>query len=841
MLENYEKKDNLKSKLFPAFMSMALTIGILIIAYGIFGVYPNSDKIIPTMDLRTQYMPFLYLFKDKILSGESILYSTNGGLGQNYWGHIGYYTASPLNLILLFIPKAHMNDGIYILTLIKLGLMAFTMNLLLSEISKEESWVKTGLSLMYSLSYYSLAYSIHLMWLDILILLPLCILGLIRYIKNKKIVLYVVTLFLMVWSNFYIAAFACIFIALFFPFLFFRFAENQSFKSFWKNFLGFALLSLIGGLMASVLWIPTMKNLEYTVKLGSPAPKINEYKEEWSKFFFGFLPQSNPTIKLGGANIYSGILPLLLLFPYLRAENINKKTKFYGFFVLAFIIYSLNSKYLNYIWHGFSYPVSFPYRFSYLITFLLVFFAYDSYINSKSKKLILPMSLLGIILSVKTIGFVDKDDKFKILIGILLIITYSFLLLKDKRDVRKILSSLMVLEALLISINVFNYRIEDFPFLDKYEEFAYFPEVDKSIRNFENTLGENNSPFRMSNMNLERYNKGILYNYSSVDIFDSTYSKAGTEFFMNMGYMSNTMNSVLNYRYSLSLPLNDVLSVKYYINTDKENTYSYLKSFDEVYEDENITVFENPNSLAFGIYTDKEINLNYKLREIFENHNKLYRFLGAKEDIYDIKAKFICDAKNPVFTYKIEEDGFYNMNWNASELTGNSIELRVNQGEFTGLPHFYNRGCHELNYLQKGDIIDVDINEDGGGHELYFSIAKINEEAYKDFIQTAKSNNINLKDYRQGKFSANIKADKAGKVLFQLPYDEGWRIKINGENKKTINAGGLTAVDVPQGDVDISAVFIPRGIRKGGLISATAFIAFIIVIVLKKKGRIMYN
>src|SRR5699024_4692010 len=254
------------------------------------------------------------------------------------------------------------------------------------------------------------------------------------------------------------------------------------------------------------------------------------------------------------------------------------------------------------------------------------------------------------------------------------------------------LSSLMVLEALLISINVFNYRIEDFPFLDKYEEFAYFPEVDKSIRNFENTLGENYSPFRMSNMNLERYNKGILYNYSSVDIFDSTYSKVGTEFFMNMGYMSNTMNSVLNYRYSLSLPLNDVLSVKYYINSDKGNIYSYLKSFDEVYEDENITVFENPNSLAFGIYTDKEMNLNYKLREIFENHNKLYRFLGAKEDIYDIKAKFICDAKNPVFTYTVEEDGFYNMNWNASELTGNSIELRVNQGEFTGLPHFYNRG-----------------------------------------------------------------------------------------------------------------------------------------------------
>lgn len=838
MIKNYKQANKEKSKIFPALISMALTIGILIIAYGVFGIYPNSEKVIATMDLKTQYMPFLYLFKDKLLSGESVLYSINGGLGHNYWGHIGYYTASPLNLILLLIPKANMNDGIYFLTIIKLGLMAFTMSLLLSEISRKESWVKTGLSLAYSLSYYSLAYSLHLMWLDILVLLPLCVLGLIKYIKNKEVSLYVISLFLMVWCNFYIAAFACLFIGLFFPFLFFRFAKDQSLRNFGKNFLGFGVLSLIGGLMASILWIPTMKNLEYTVKLGSPAPALSAQLEKWSEFFLGFLPQSDPTVKLGGANIYSGILPLLLLAPYLKAKNVNKKSKAYAFLLLAFVLVSLNSEFLNYCWHGFSYPVSFPYRFSYLVTFLLVFLAYDSYINSNSKILLGIGGLSAVFFSLISMGIVDKDDKFKVYLAILFIITYSFLLIKDKKRYRKALTVLMIVEALLISLNVFSFREEDFPFLEKNKKLV---EIDKSIKKFEEGLDDNDREYRMSNMDMERYNKGILYNFSSVDIFDSTYTKAGTEFFMNMGYMSNTLNSVLNYHYSLSLPLNDVLSVKYYINSDDEIDYNYLHQYEKVYEDEYISVRENPNALGFGIYSAKEMDLAYNKKDIFENQNKLYTFLGGDEDIYDIKAKYICNIDNSRFSYKVEEDGYYNINWNATDLSGNQIDLRVNDGETMELPHFYNRGCHELNFLQRGDTVYVDTNHQEGGHELFFSLGKLNEDAHRNFIQTAQANTVDLDRLSQGRFKATINKDEAGKVLFQLPYDESWRIKVNGKSQKIQNAGGLIAVDIGKGYTEIYATFIPRGIRKGALLSGLSLISFIVIGLLKKKGRIMHN
>ena len=44
------------------------------------------------------------LFRKALLSGESLLYSWNVGMGMDYLGLISYYLASPLNLLSVLVP-----------------------------------------------------------------------------------------------------------------------------------------------------------------------------------------------------------------------------------------------------------------------------------------------------------------------------------------------------------------------------------------------------------------------------------------------------------------------------------------------------------------------------------------------------------------------------------------------------------------------------------------------------------------------------------------------------------------------------------------------------------------
>ena len=55
-------------------------------------------------DMYHQYYPFFKAFRRALLSGDSLLYSWNVGLGMDYLGLIAYYLASPLNLLSVLVP-----------------------------------------------------------------------------------------------------------------------------------------------------------------------------------------------------------------------------------------------------------------------------------------------------------------------------------------------------------------------------------------------------------------------------------------------------------------------------------------------------------------------------------------------------------------------------------------------------------------------------------------------------------------------------------------------------------------------------------------------------------------
>ena len=113
-----------------AFLFPALTV---LAAFAVTGCYPFGDRTILTVDLYHQYCPFLVAFRDKVLSGESLFYSWNDGLGQEYYAAYANYAASPLNIFSLFFTAKTMPVFIEFVTCFRAGLASIFMLLFLSS------------------------------------------------------------------------------------------------------------------------------------------------------------------------------------------------------------------------------------------------------------------------------------------------------------------------------------------------------------------------------------------------------------------------------------------------------------------------------------------------------------------------------------------------------------------------------------------------------------------------------------------------------------------------------------------------------------------------------------
>ena len=100
-----DKKENLFFSLRFVIMTFVLTAMIMLLTYILRGVYPFGDNIVLKVDLYHQYAPFHEELRSRILNGQSLFYSWEGGLGKEFITQLAYYTASPISFLILLFPQ----------------------------------------------------------------------------------------------------------------------------------------------------------------------------------------------------------------------------------------------------------------------------------------------------------------------------------------------------------------------------------------------------------------------------------------------------------------------------------------------------------------------------------------------------------------------------------------------------------------------------------------------------------------------------------------------------------------------------------------------------------------
>ena len=172
--------------------SLLIPIIIMLVIFYIRDIFPfgEADRSFLHIDMYHQYFPFLTEFYHKLKNGESLLYSWNTGIGSNFIALYAYYLASPINWLCVLVPEPYLMEFQTYFMVLKIGLCGLTFTYYIRKHFQTESWIVLCFSLFYALSGFMAAYNWNVMWLDVIVLVPLVILGLERLVMEGKCKLY---------------------------------------------------------------------------------------------------------------------------------------------------------------------------------------------------------------------------------------------------------------------------------------------------------------------------------------------------------------------------------------------------------------------------------------------------------------------------------------------------------------------------------------------------------------------------------------------------------------------------------------------------------------------------
>ena len=196
-------------------LSFFLPFSLLMAEFAIQGISPFGERSLAILDAKEQYISFSAFLADILRSGDSLRYSWKLLLGGPMAGLLGYYLASPFELLFLLFPEEEYLAAYDIVIALKLALSGLTMALWL----KEKKGIQPSsllLSTAYALSGFTIVLGWCVMWLDSVYMLPLIALGLDRIAEGKRPFLYTISLGVAIIFNYYTGYMLCIFSVLYY-------------------------------------------------------------------------------------------------------------------------------------------------------------------------------------------------------------------------------------------------------------------------------------------------------------------------------------------------------------------------------------------------------------------------------------------------------------------------------------------------------------------------------------------------------------------------------------------------------------------------------------------------
>ncbi len=892
-MNRLDKKPSLLRRFFAGnsycWLSCLCTVGVMMLVFYCYDLFPFGETTILRMDLYHQYGPLFAEFHDRVTELQSFLYSWQTGLGSPFLGNFFNYLSSPTAIIMLLLGHVNMPEAIAGMIITKAALAAASFTYYLKKSQERHDYTTAAFGVLYAMCGYFIAYYWNVMWIDAMVYFPLVILGIENIINKRNPRVYIAFLALTLLSSYYMGYMTCIFSVIYFLVYYFskheagsvhvstpytlndneqkiyKFKDKIKGSLFLRSGFTFAFASVAAAGLVAVSLIPTYLILKNCSATSGTFP--TNYESYYSIFDFlaNHLASVDPTIRSSGEdvlpNVFCGMATVILVPLYLFTKSVPLKEKVANVALLGIMYFSFNINIVNYIWHGFHYPNDLPYRWSFMYSFILLVLAYKAFtrLHEFSGRAILGtgMAVLGFIILVQEIGSKNVEE-ITVLISIIFTVTYClvFALMKDKKYQQSAVAVLLLCCVIgeVSCANTDRYSMDQLKsnFTGDYADFEALKE--------ELDAYDGSDFYRMD----LTYNRARMdpawYGYNGVSTFSSMAYEKMSNVQSDLGLSGNYINS---YTYHLQTPIYNMMhSLKYVVDNDPavnvaDDYYTELMTHGK------FTAYENKYCLPIGFAVDSDItNWQTDINNPFNVQSDWLEYATGVTDVFGMMT--------------IDEVRYYNMEEITSGLeTGDIYYTKSGEGEgeltffltteeakhcylfvdsydfdhitinkngeeatqYTDEPYIYDLGI----VTPDDEVIVIISIEDSEYGYIDFYPYYINEDALNKGYEILSNQSLNVDSFEETKISGTISVDSDSLFFTSIPYDKGWTVRIDGveiaEEDYVALRDAYLCFNIPAGEHTVELSFMPQGLLLGAGISAFTVLALIFAAIIFAKRR----
>lgn len=768
--------------------SVALFVALAVAGH----VYPFGDNSFLTNDLKYQYIDFFAWFRRVLLGEASLRYSFSQGLGMNTWGLYSYYLASPFNLLCALFPADKLTLFVFVISALKLGCIHISSAWYVQkrfDLPKPAAFL---LSLSFTFCSWTISNLRNPLWIDCLILLPVCAYGSYELIRKQKMTrLVIVTAFnvMFCWYTAYISIlFLCIFVLV--EFVDYVSTEGFSWKLMLDRALRFAVAMVLGLLLSAWTFLPTI----LAMAKGGPVLALGPLlKTSLKSLIRGFIPgmwvnnENTP-------QFYCGIIMMLLAVSLLVNRTISIKTRITTLVVTITLVASSVLSPLEYIWCGMRVPNGFYSRTAFLLSFFALWAA-----------------------------------------------GYSLQALKNQPKLRHAYRPVVIMPLLaLTAIELFaNAHVMWNQLYVGYSENANCTYVTTATDTITAIQDQDSASFYRIDRTTTRVdsaalNEGLTLGYNQLSSYSSANNPQAVALLNSLGYSSVGEFST---RYAEPiLAVDALLGVKYAIAEHAPMGYTAMPELAGAAK----SVYKNPFALSLGIAASKDIqNCALDGKNPFEMQNDLYgKILGRKIELYTkIEATQTVDGQNLRqwnITVPSGSIGYLYINKDATAGSYWPVALTIDQRTIENEAWRFDNNIRQI----------TDVSDAPSQHTVSIGVAEgytdmpqdnepvfyaLNLDVFKQIINELKTSEFIPTVFEDGRIEGEYTAEDDGNLLLSVPYDEGWAATINGAAAELTPAAdkGLSCLSVQKGANKIAMSYRTPGAFAGFAMSLTTAIALV--------------
>ena len=728
--------------------------------------------------------------------------------------------------------------------------------------------ISLSFSLTYALMSYVIVYLLNIMWLDGLVALPLIALSLHQLIERRSYKLYIIYLAGILIANYYIGYMICLFLAFYALFVIVEKQENLA-KFNWKkavfDYGAFIRYSIYAVLIAGIILIPAAQSLS----IGKGTHQDLEFNLDathnlatiLSKSFIGSF--NFDEMSAGSPNIFAGMLVLLLGLSYFFQKKIHWREKVMAFIVLGIFFISFRYDVINKLWHGGQFPIWYHFRFSFTASFFMIVLAMRSYTRQmRITPIWIPLSLLSIMGGLCFYYLFYLSDypfltNLNILISLLFFI--GFLLLLQYESLNNIVFQWFLL-AFVIAEMTSNAGLilSNLSYVnqDKFRDYT------QTLNTALNPIRHGNDTFYRTNKTFMRTKNESMYtHYHGLDHFGSTIEANVPLLYGYLGLPDG--NGFITYTNG-TLVSDDLFNVRYHLdatdnsaNHTADNEYVLYREatdldnakYPVVHQAERYLFREDTKRLGLGIEMKPELRQSENLfnaNDPVGNQEKILQMLDFSNNTAPYFTRHMFDDVNyhnvrvtdtgdgDYYTYVndgTEEDpGYVELTYSTetenpyyfslpSQLDKKKVSLQLNDVRYRWYTPYRRRQLTNASYgtIQNDQHFRFYLEEKEMTANL-INLYEFDEARYDALIDSKQAHLFEVYYFNHNEIKGTITTELPdSQILFTIPYDDNWRVHVDGKEVVVQPAFNNTLLSIPVkgGTHEIHLVYFPRSIYYG--------------------------